>query len=187
LSARVRIRAVLCLVLALANSGPAHADAKLYRWADDAGQVHMTATPPPAGSHPAPPEPPAADAEELPAPPAPDPEPVSPAPPPAARAPDPDVDPCAAHGDVVAAWLAAERKLPPLEAAIERIEADPILGSSTEICPHFSPCTYTSSTREEALRHARAELRAAKDQVGDAEERAHRTGTPDRCLVDPNE
>ena len=200
MSTRVRIRAALCLALALANSGPALADSRVYRWLDENGQVHITATPPPAGAQPAPPsaaapqsygtqvevepETQSAPREEPPAPP-----PVLPVPPvpPAARAADRDEDPCAGHAAEIEAWLAAERKLPPLQAAIERIEADPVQASATESCPRYSPCTYSSFTREEALRRANEELHQAEEKVADAEARAHQSGTPDRCLVDPNE
>lgn len=194
---RVRIRAALCLALALANSGPAQADSRANRWLDENGQVHITATPPPEGARPAPPlgaapqsfgtqvevetETQPAAREEPPQAPA-----VPPVPP-AVRAADRDEDPCAAHSAEIAAWLAAERKLPTLEAAIERIEADPVQASATETCPRYSPCTYSSFTREEALRRANEELRQAEEKVADAEARAHQTGTPDRCLVDPND
>jgi hypothetical protein len=197
LSTRVRIRAALCLALALANSGPALADSKVYRWLDENGQVHMTATPPPEGALPAPPPAaapqsfgtqvevetetqPGAGEEPAAAPPA-------PAVPPAARAVDRDEDPCAGHAAEIEAWLAAERQLPRLQAVIERIEADPVHASATESCPRYSPCTYSSFTREEELRRANEELRQAEEKVADAEARAHQSGTPDRCLVDPND
>jgi len=199
LSARVRIRAALCLALALANSGPALADSRVYRWLDDNGQVHITATPPPAGAKPAPapaapqsfgtqvevePETQPGGGDEPPAAP---PAPPAPPVPPAARAAVRDEDPCAGHEAEIAAWLAAERQLPRLQAVIEGIEADPVQASATESCPRYSPCTYTSFTREEELRRANEELRQAEEKVADAEARAHQMGTPDRCLVDPND
>ena len=168
----------------------------MYRWLDENGQVHADCTTPPPRAlgprrraRPPPfgtqvevePETQPAAAEELPAAP-----PVPPVPP-AARAADRDEDPCAGHAAEIEAWLAAERQLPKLQAAIEQIEADPVQASATESCPHYGPCTYSSFTREKELRRANEELRQAEEKVADAEVRAHQSGTPDRCLVDPND
>jgi hypothetical protein len=185
LSAPVRIRAALCLAMALANSGPANADSRVYRWLDGEGKVHITATPPPEGARPAPePARPAAPRERV---------QVVPetgstaAPQPAAPAAEPDAESCAKHEKEISAWLAARRKVAQVEAKIARIEENPVQASSTEHCPAFGFCTTESFVRDEALRRATDELAQAEDQAGEAEENAHQAGTPDRCLIDPSE
>src|SRR5262249_61877558 len=70
----------------------------------------------------------------LPAPP----EPRLPSPPvpPAAAASDPDS--CAKFDKEISAWLEARRKVPRLEAQIERIESNPVEATTSEICPRYS-------------------------------------------------
>ena len=195
MSPRVRIRAALCLAMALANSGPAHADSRVYRWLDGEGKVHITATPPPDGARPAPepvrPDAPRERVQVVPetgsavAPPVP--EPSAPPAPPAAPAAEPDADSCAKHEKEISAWLDARRKVARIQAEIDRLEANPVQASETEHCPAYGFCTTEAFVRDEALRRANDELAAAEDRLGDAEELAHRAGTPDRCLVDPRE
>ena len=207
MSARVRTRAALCLALALANSGPAVADSRVYRWLDDEGKVHITATPPPDGALPAPaPERPTAPPAErdrfqvVPetgaasaAPSAPEDAAVPEAKPPAPSAPPaaaaPETDSCLKYEKEISAWLDARRKVTRLEAQIERIESNPVQASATESCPRYNsnPCHFEAYSRDEALRRANDDLSAAEDRVGDVEEAAHKAGVPDRCLVDPRE
>jgi hypothetical protein len=175
--------------MVLANSGPANADSRVYRWLDGEGKVHITATPPPEGARPAPepvaPPPPRERVQVVPetgsaaAP--------AQAAPPAATAAEPDADSCAKHEKEITAWLDARRKVARVQAEIEQIEANPVQASSTEHCPAYGFCSTESFVRDEALRRANDRLARAEERVGDAEERAHEAGTPDRCLIDPSE
>jgi len=199
------MRAALCLALALANSGPALADTRAYRWLDEEGNVHITATPPPDGARPAPPP-----VRPVPPPVPRDPVQVVPetgagrptetepalSTPPAPRLPTPPVpaaaavsdgDSCAKFETEISAWLDARRKVARVEAQIERIESNPVQATTSEVCPRYSPCFQESYVRDEELRRANDELAAAEDRVGDLEEAAHKAGVPDRCLVDPRD
>jgi hypothetical protein len=171
--------------MVLANSGPANADSRVYRWLDGEGRVHITATPPPEGARPAPePVPPPAPRERVQVVPETG---SAPAPPPAAPAADSDADSCAKHEKEISAWLAARRKVAQAQAEIARIEENPVQASSTEHCPAYGFCTTESFVRDEALRRANDQLAQAEDRVGEAEENAHQAGSPDRCLIDPSE
>lgn len=190
----IRLRAALCLALSLGNAARARADDEhLYRWVDRDGGLHITATPPPADARET------ASAPDAPgpvqvvpvappaAPPAPAAAPSPPPPPPAAAE---GTDPCQPHRDTVARWLAAKQEVRDAQDAVERIEANPILGSHTGCTDEAilaRRCTETWYSRDEELTAAHQRQAAAERKLARVEESARVARVPMVCLVDPAE
>ncbi|MFI5316837.1 MAG: hypothetical protein ACHQ6T_14145, partial [Myxococcota bacterium] len=111
-------------------------------------------------------------------------------PPPAAPAARVSANPCEPYRPWVDPWLDAKLALRSAEAAVERLEASPILGSRTgcsDSAIAAGRCSETWYSRDEALDRANEKRTLAEERLARAEESSRVAGVPMACLIDPAE
>lgn len=187
----------LVFLAGLLLAAGAQAEEQIYKWMDEKGQIHFTATPPPRNARPIPSKPQEKKPiQVVPAPQTSRPTSIAPtlvhrqpsAPPArpntAARAPEP-VE-CHRYEGPLSRVEEAQRAVNGAEQAIERLENDPVSDSVT----HCTDRSYERGTcggertynRAQALEEARERLQAAEDRLADAEGDLRAAGVPRECL-----
>jgi hypothetical protein len=193
-----RRRFVFLAALLLAAGPTAQAEEEqIYKWIDENGQVHFTATPPPRNARPI-----AAKPQEkrpvqvVPMPASPQPRSIAPS---LVRPKEPARDlrvqspkqktseriNCGRYEGPLERVRRAQREVNSLESKIERLENDIVSSSSTsctERAERLGQCREGYFDRDQSLQEARAKLDAAEDELADAEADVRAAEVPRECL-----
>ena len=180
--------AFLAALLLVAGGPPAQAQAQIYKWMDEKGQVHVTATPPPPSAISLDPKPDSKPPTEV-APrrtsqvrPSQAPRSASPQLP-AAQASE-RID-CGRYRGVLQRAQSAQSAVEGLERAIERLENDAVATrrtSCTDEAERRGLCRSTYYNRDRELERSRERLTAAEDALADAEQAVRAQNVPRECL-----
>jgi hypothetical protein len=199
MSMRVQRWRFLSLAALLLIGGAARAEEEqIYKWMDEKGQIHFTATPPPRNARPIGSKPETKPQVQI------VPMPGSAAPKPAsassptrrrapravapsgAAAPAPESADCGRHASTLERVRSAQRTIEALESSIERLENDDTASSRTSCNARgerLGVCRDGSYNRDRELERARERLQAAEDELADAEQEARAANVPPVCTA----
>ncbi len=189
----------LATVLLVAGAHAARAEEQIYKWMDEKGQIHFTATPPPPGARqigakPQPKQP----VQIVPMPgtsqrsSAPGVTRTTPAPrkplrtiPPRSESHGSESSDCGQHSDAILRLKNAQRNVDSLRAALDRIGDDPVVSSRTSCTTRgerLDACRGGSYNREHELERTREKLQQAQDELADAEGELRAAGVSPDCV-----
>ena len=187
------------LAVLLLPAGARAEEEPIYKWLDENGQVHFTATPPPRNARPIAAKPQQKGPIQI------VPIPQSPKPASSARRTThpkdrPRIDPrtgqsaspqaseridCGRHAEGIQRVRSAQQTVSDLEQSIERLENDAVSSSRTSCNSRgerLGVCSDSSYNRDRELARTRERLTAAEDGLADAEAELRAEGVPRECL-----